>query len=75
MTTADTMRLTFEEWQALPECWLASFADRNVRVMRLDLGGATTVATYGMGEVLRSEVLPGFELAVDDVYGPLLGLE
>ena len=59
----------------VPECWLASFADRNVRVMRLDLSGATIVATYGMGEVLRSEVLPGFELAVADIYGPLLEQE
>ena len=59
----------------VPECWLASFADRNVRVMRLDLSGATIVATYGMGEVLRSEVLPGFELAVAEIYGPLLEQE
>ena len=57
----------------VPEVWLASFPERNVRVLRLNAGGATTVATYGMGDTLRSEVLPGFELAVDDLYGPLLG--
>ncbi len=56
----------------VPECWLSSFPERNIRVLGLDAGGSTTVATYGMGDVLRSEVLPGFELAVDDVFGPLL---
>ena len=56
----------------VPECWLSSFPERNIRVLSLDAGGSTTVATYGMGDVLRSEVLPGFELAVDDVFGPLL---
>ena len=29
-------------------------------------------STFEMGDVLRSDVLPGFELAVDEVYGPLL---
>ena len=56
----------------VPECWLASFAERNIQVLRLTPEGAVAVGTYGMGETLRSEVLPGFELAVDDVYGPLL---
>ena len=57
----------------VPECWLASFVERNIQVLRLTPEGAVAVGTYGMGETLRSEVLPGFELAVDDVFGPLLG--
>ena len=57
----------------VPECWLASFVARTIQVVRLTAEGAVTVATYGMGDVLRSEVLPGFELAVADVFGPLLG--
>ena len=57
----------------VPECWLASFADRTIQVIRLTPEGAIAVGTYGMGDSLRSEVLPGFELAVDDVFGPLLG--
>ena len=57
----------------VPECWLASFAERNIQVLRLTPEGAVAVGTYGMGETLLSEVLPGFELAVDDVFGPLLG--
>ena len=56
----------------VPECWLASFDGRTIEVLRLTPDTAETVATYGMGEVLRSDVLPGFQLAVDDVFGPLL---
>ena len=59
----------------VPECWLASFATRTIRVFRLMADGVETVATFGLWDVLRSEVLPGFELAVDDVFGPLLGQE
>ena len=57
----------------VPECWLASFEARTIEVVRLTDEGDQATATYGLGDVLRSEVLPGFELAVDDVYGPLLG--
>lgn len=59
----------------VPECWLASFATRTIQVLRLTADEVETVATFGLGNVLRSEVLPGFELAVDDVFGPLLGQE
>ena len=56
----------------VPECWLASFPNRNVEVLRLSADGAITVASYGMDDTLRSEVLPGFELAIADIFGPLL---
>ena len=56
----------------VPECWLASFPNRNVEVLRLTADGAITVASYGMDDTLRSEVLPGFELAITDIFGPLL---
>ena len=59
----------------VPECWLASFADRTIRVLVLTANGYVELASFGMGNTLRSEALPGFELAVNDVYGPLLGLE
>ena len=57
----------------VPECWLASFETRTIEVVRLTDEGDQATATYGLGDVLRSEALPGFELAVDDVFGPLLG--
>ncbi len=56
----------------VPECWLASFDSRTIEVLQLTSDASITVATYGLGDVLRSEVVPGFELAIDDVFGPLL---
>lgn len=56
----------------VPECWLASFPSRSVEVLRLTPADAVSVATYGMGDTLRSEVLPGFELPIDDIFGPLV---
>ena len=56
----------------VPECWLASFASRSVEVLRLITDSATTIATFGMGDTLRSEILPGFTLPIADLFGPLL---
>ena len=55
------------------ECWLADFPARTVTVLRLGADAAVTVAVYGMGDTLCSEALPGFALAVADIFGPLLG--
>ena len=57
----------------VPEVWLASFPGLTIRVLRLTMDGYAEIASHGIGDVLQSEALPGFELAVDDVYGPLLG--
>ena len=57
----------------VPECWLSRFPSQSVEVLRLTADEAITVATYGMGDTLRSEVLPGFELPIADIFGPLLG--
>ena len=56
----------------VPECWLASFPSKSVEVLRLTAGATITVAAYGMEDTLRSEVLPGFELPIADIFGPLL---
>jgi len=57
----------------IPECWLADFPNRTVTVLRLTPEAAAAVATYGLGDALESEVLPGFSLPVADIFGPLLG--
>ena len=59
----------------VPEVWLASFPTRTIRVLRLAADGYVETASCGMGDMLRSVALPGFELAVNEVYGPLLGQE
>ena len=56
----------------VPECWLSRFPSGSVEVLRLMPEGAVRVANYSMGDVLRSEVLPGFELPIADIFGPLL---
>ena len=56
----------------VPECWLSRFPSLSVEVLRLTADAAITVANYGMGDTLRSEILPGFELAITDIFGPLL---
>ena len=56
----------------VPECWLSRFPSRSVEVLRLTSDAALTVANYGMDDVLRSEVLPGFALPISEIFGPLL---
>ena len=56
----------------VPECWLVSFPERSVQVLRLTTEAATATATFGMGDTLRSEVLPGFALPIAEIFGPLL---
>ena len=56
----------------VPEAWLAGFPTRTVEVLRLTAEAAVTVATFGLGDTLRSQVLPGFELPIADIFGPLL---
>lgn len=107
MSSIGTKRLTFDEWQALPETnqirevvdgevlspsntrreieerlsdfrsigvpegWLVDFGRRAVDVHRLDAESATST-TFGMGDTLVSEVLPGFALPITDIFGPLM---
>ena len=56
----------------VPECWLASFPTRSIEVLQLTAEGYVTSATFGMGDTLRSGVLPGFTLPIADIFGPLL---
>ena len=63
-----------EEYRSIgvPECWLVSFPARTVEVLRLLGDGVEVLGVYGMGDLLRSEALPGFELPIADIFGPLL---
>ena len=55
------------------EGWLVNFPARTVEVLRLSGDDVAVLGVYGMGDVLRSEALPGFELPIADIFGPLLG--
>jgi Uma2 family endonuclease len=54
------------------ECWLVEFSTLTVEVWRFGSESMSLVFTLGMDDTLRSEVLPGFELPVADVFGPLI---
>ena len=56
----------------VPECWVASFPGRSVEVFCLTAEAATSIATFGMGDTLESDILPGFSLPIADLFGPLL---
>ena len=72
--TARDIEERLADYQSIgvPECWLSSFPDRTLQVLRLTPDRVDTLATYGMDDTLRSEILPGFQLPVADVFGPLL---
>ncbi len=50
------------------ECWVVSPQAETVEVLRLSSGEATTIKLYGIGDTLRSEVLPDFKMKVADVF-------
>jgi len=50
------------------ECWLVSPEAETVEVLRLSTAAATTVNLFGIGDTLRSEVLPTFKLKLKDIF-------
>lgn len=53
----------------IPEYWLLDPKKKNIRVYRLDEMKYVLVDTYTMGEIATAEALPGFEVAVAEVFG------
>ena len=54
------------------ECWLVDFSKLTIEIYRPDTESMTLESTLSMDDTLRTEVLPGFQLPVADVFGPLL---
>nr|HID14870.1 Uma2 family endonuclease [Anaerolineae bacterium] len=52
----------------VPEYWIVDYRVRTVEVLVLEEGRYTLLAEFRSGEVARSQVLPGFEIAVDDLF-------
>ena len=50
------------------ECWIVSPQAQTVEVLRLSAEGLCTVGIYGVGMQVRSEILEGLELPVDDIF-------
>jgi Uma2 family endonuclease len=50
------------------ECWIVSPEAQTVEVVRLGPEGTQTLDIFGTGMALRSEVLEGFALSVEEVF-------
>lgn len=50
------------------EGWLVSPEAETVEVLRLSTASTTTVKIFGLGDTLRSEVLPAFKLKLKDIF-------
>jgi Uma2 family endonuclease len=50
------------------ECWIVSPQAQTVEVLRLSSESMHTVGIYGVGMYIRSEILEGLELLIDDIF-------
>ena len=50
------------------ECWLVSREARSVEVLQLTKEQSQSLGHFGLGETIRSEVLPDFQLTVDAIF-------
>ena len=50
------------------ECWLVSREARSVEVLQLTKEQSQSLGHFGLGETVRSEVLPDFQLTVDAIF-------
>jgi Uma2 family endonuclease len=51
------------------EAWLVSLDAQTVEVLRLSGKGIERIGLYGAGDLVRSEVLDGLVLKVDEIFG------
>ena len=52
----------------IKECWLVSREARSVEVLQLTKEQFQSLGHFGLGETIRSEVFPGFQLAVNAIF-------
>ncbi|MGH9835216.1 MAG: Uma2 family endonuclease [Blastocatellia bacterium] len=50
------------------ECWLISSEAETVEVLKLSPEGPKRIHLFGAGDTLRSEILPGSKMKVDDIF-------
>jgi Uma2 family endonuclease len=64
------MEIKLRDYQAIgvTECWIFDPSTRTASVLDLTGGQPRAVATLGINEVLRSGLLPGFELSLGAVF-------
>jgi len=52
----------------IKECWLVSREARSVEVLRFTKEQSQSLGHFGLGETIRSEVFPDFQLAVNAIF-------
>ena len=52
----------------VPEYWIVDYRARTIEVRMLEEGRYTLLEEFRSGEAARSQVLAGFEIAVDDLF-------
>ncbi len=52
----------------VPEYWIVDYRARTVEIRVLEEGKYTLLAEFRSGDAARSQVCPGFEVAVDDLF-------
>jgi Uma2 family endonuclease len=50
------------------ECWLVSAEAETVEVLQLTLKSVKRLGLYGIGDIVRSKVLPGLELPTKKLF-------
>ena len=73
LSSSDTERVLsgkLSDYQRIgvKECWLVSREARSVEVLQLTKEQSQSLGHFGLGETLRSEVLPDFQLPVDAIF-------
>ena len=63
-----TGKLTDYQRIGVKECWLVSRETRSVEVLRLSTEKSERAGFYGLGEIVLSEALIDFRLAVDVIF-------
>jgi Uma2 family endonuclease len=63
-------REKFQAYQkaGVPEYWIVDYRARTIDVFFLEKGTYTLLDQYGAGEIARSRILEGFEVAVSEVF-------
>ena len=64
------IKLPLYEETGVPECWIVDPDQGTIEVYGLERGVYALLGHWGRGEVVVSRVLPGFQVAVDQVLGP-----
>ncbi len=52
----------------MPEYWIVDYRARTIEVLVLEKGKYTLMEEFRSEDTARSQALPGFEIAVDDLF-------